>query len=119
MQLFEPHVRGLFVAIADSFERIHSSQAHLTGRTHQKGELPGTSKIINNKIMERARNMTVTMVGLEQENRSISGRLTISAVFAETLRLRANDGDSLAAPRTTAAEAAKLQPAAFNPSIVA
>lgn len=45
--------------------------------------------------------------------------LTMRAVFADTFRLRANDGDSLAAPKTTAAEAAKLHPAAFNPSMVA
>lgn len=45
--------------------------------------------------------------------------LTIRAVLADTFRLRLKPGDTLHAPRTTAADAAKLYAAALSPSYVA
>jgi hypothetical protein len=48
-----------------------------------------------------------------------NGGDTMSAVFAETLRLRANRGETRAAPRMTTEDIAKDHTEAFNPSTTA
>lgn len=45
--------------------------------------------------------------------------LTISAVFADTLRLLANPGESLIPPKIAAALTASATPAALKPTTVA
>ncbi len=111
----------LLLCVLDAYSSWHThlTQARRIERRHRTLEKPALEQLVSKIIIiiliaERAEKK---MCLEEKHQKDI--QLTISAVFALTLRDLAKPGENLTAPRIAALETARATPAALKPSIVA